>query len=104
MKRKSTTSNGPEVGMGATIHVGSDSYPATIIQVTQNGKRVILQEDDATRVDSNGMSESQDYTYQTNPQGTIHIATLRKDGRYRLTGEKTPVSIGFRRKYYDYSF
>lgn len=104
MKKKSTTSNIPTVGMGATIHVGSDSYPATVIQVTRNGKRVVIQEDIATRIDSNGMSESQDYKYEPNPQGEIHIVTLRKDGRYRETGGKTPVSIGFRRKYYDFSF
>lgn len=104
MKKKSTTSNIPTVGMGATIHVGSDSYPATVIQVTRNGKRVVVQEDTATRIDSNGMSESQQYTYEPNPQGTIHIATLRKDGRYRETGGKTPISIGSRRKYYDFSF
>lgn len=90
--------------MGATIHVGSDSYPATVIQVTRNGKRVVVQEDNAIRVDTNGMSESQQYTYEPNPQGAIHIATLRKDGKYRETGGKTPISIGFRRKYYDYSF
>ncbi len=104
MKKKSTTSNMPTIGMGATIQVGSDSYPATVIQVTRNGKRVVVQEDIATRIDNNGMSESQEYTYQPNPEGTIHIATLRKDGRYRETGGKTPISIGFRRKYYDYSF
>jgi hypothetical protein len=105
MKKKSTTSKEEiTVGMGATIQIGSDSYPATVIQVTQNGKRIVLQEDTATRVDTNGMSESQDYTYQADPQGAIQIATLRKDGRYRLTGGKTPVSLGFRRKYYDYSF
>jgi hypothetical protein len=92
------------IGMGATIQVGSDSYPATVIQVTNNGKRVVVQEDLATRVDDNGMSESQEYTYQPNPQGTIYIATLRKDGRWRVTGGKTPVSLGFRRKYYDFSF
>lgn len=104
MKKKSTTSDIPSVGTGATIHIGSDSYPATLIQVTQNGKRIVLQDDEATRIDNNGMSESQEYTYQPNPNGAIHIATLRKDGRYRLMGEKIPVSIGFRRKYYDYSF
>jgi hypothetical protein len=92
------------IGMGATIQVGSDSYPATVIQVTNNGKRVVVQEDIATRVDTNGMSESQQYTYEPNPNGTIYIATLRKDGRWRVTGGKTPVSLGFRRKYYDYSF
>lgn len=104
MKKKSTTSDHPTIGMGATIQIGSDSYPATVIQVTNNGKRVVVQEDTATRVDANGMSERQDYTYEPNPQGTIHIATLRKDGRYRLTGGKTPIHIGSRRKYYDYSF
>lgn len=104
MKKKSTTSNLPELGMGATIQVGSDSYPGTIIQITRNGKRIVVQEDLATRTDSNGMSECQEYTYQPNPNGAIHIATLRKDGRYRITGCKTPISIGFRRKYYDFSF
>jgi len=104
MKKKSTTSDNPMIGMGATIQVGSDSYPATVIQVTNNGKRVVVQEDNATRTDSNGMSESQSYTYEPNPNGTIYIATLRKDGRWRVTGGKTPVSLGFRRKYYDYSF
>lgn len=104
MKKKSTTSNHPTIGMGATIQIGSDAHPATVIQITNNGKRVVIQEDTATRVDNNGMSESQHYTYEPNPQGTIHIATLRKDGRWRLTGGKTPIILGYRRKYYDYSF
>jgi hypothetical protein len=108
MKKKSTISNvsftPPEVGMGATIQIGSDSIPATIIQVTSNCKRVVVQEDLATRTDKNGMSESQQYTYQSDPKGTIYIATLRKDGRYRITGGKLPVTLGIRRKYYDYSF
>lgn len=104
MKKKSTTFDIPTIGMGATIHVGSDAYPATVIQVTRNGKRVVIQEDIATRIDNNGMSESQDYTYEPNPEGEIHVVTLRKDGRYRESGTTTPVSIGFRRKYYDYSF
>lgn len=104
MKKKSTISDIPSIGMGATIRIGSDSYPVTIIQVTQNGKKIVLQEDEATRTDNNGLSELQEYTYQTNPNGTTHIATLRKDGRYRLQGEQIPVYIGIRRKYYDPSF
>ena len=105
MKKKSTTSETiPTIGMGATISVGSDRYPATVIQVTQNGKRVVIQEDDATRTDNNGLSESQTYTFQTNPNGTIHIVTLRKDGRYRISGGQTPVWIGSRDKYLDPSF
>jgi hypothetical protein len=93
-----------EVGMGATICIGSDRYPATVIQITRNGKRIVLQEDFSTRTDNNGVSEMQHYNYEANPNGTINIATLRKDGVYRLTGGKTRVSIGCRSKYYDYSF
>lgn len=108
MKKKSTTSDIPTVGMGATLHVGSDSYPATVIQVTRNGKRVVIQEDIATRIDNNGMSDSQDYTYEPNPEGELTVVTLRKDGSYRIEGQygrgSTRVSIGFRRKYYDYCF
>lgn len=103
MKRKSTTSDPyPTIGMGATIQVGSDRYSATIIQVSQSGNRIVIQEDNATRVDNNSMSEYQEYTYEANPNGTIRIATLRKDGRYRVSGGKTPVSIGYRNKYCDY--
>lgn len=94
----------PEVGMGVTIQYGSDSEPATIIQVSQSGKRIVLQKDSYTRTDNNGMSESQTYDYQPDPQGTIHIATLRKDGRYRLIRSKVTVSVGNRRRYYDFSF
>lgn len=109
MKKKSTTYNGvpwtvPEVGMAATIQIGSDSYPATVIQVTRNGKRVVVQEDLSTRIDNNGMSDSQQYQYQIDLTGTIYIATLRKDGTYRVTGGKLPIHLGSRRKYHDYSF
>ena len=105
MKKKSTTSEfHPEVGMGATLVIGSDRYPATVIQVTQNGKRVVIQEDDAVRTDKNGLSESQTYEFTANPNGTIHIVTLRKDGRYRVTGGQTPVHLGSRDKYLDPSF
>ena len=105
MKKKLTTSNPrPEIGMGVTWSVGSDRYPGTIIDISASGKRITFQEDSATRTDSNGMSESQTYTFQSDPQGTIHTASLRKDGRWRITGSKMPVYIGNRAKYYDYSF
>lgn len=105
MKRKSTTSETfPTVGMGVTISVGSDRYPGTIIQVTQNGRRIVFQRDSYKRTDDNGMSESQTYEFSTDLNGAIEIATLRKDGRYRITGGKTPVHIGSRGAYYDFSF
>lgn len=92
------------IGAGATIHHWSDRTAATVIQIFQNGKKIILQEDLAIRTDSNGMSESQSYDYQRDPTGSVYVATLRKDGRYRITKSTQVVSIGTRNKYHDYSF
>lgn len=94
----------PEVGMGATLSVGSDRFPVTIIQVTQSGKRIVIQEDEAIRTDDYGMSEIQTYAFVVNTSGTIHIATLRKGGLYRITGRKTPVYIGERSRYHNFSY
>jgi energy-coupling factor transporter ATP-binding protein EcfA2 len=94
----------PYEGMGATIQHWSDRTATTIIQITHDGKRLILQADKATRTDQNGMSEQQDYAYERDPQGQIYIATLRKDGRYRISYTKQLVSLGYRSAYYDYSF
>lgn len=94
----------PIVGMGATIQYHSDREPATIIEVSPSGKRIVIQVDSVVRTDSNGMSECQTYEYYRNPEGTVHIATLRKDGHWRLTGGKTLVCVGERSRYYDFSF
>jgi hypothetical protein len=105
MKKKSNFSSiYPEVGMGVTVFVGSDRHPGTIIQVTQNGKRIVFQRDIYKRTDNNGMSEYQTYELSPDPNGVIEIATLRKDGKYRITGGQTPVHVGSREAYYDFSF
>lgn len=98
--------SGPNLvlGMGATIYSYSDRTPATVIRITHNGKRIILQEDYSIRVDKNGISENQEYQYQTNTSGVLIYATLRKDGRFRVTATNQLVSLGPRQKYYDYSF
>ena len=94
----------PEIGMGATIQYHSDRHPATIIEISPSGKRIVIQEDSVKRTDNNGMSECQTYEYFRNPIGVIHVATLRKDGTYRLVGQKASVHVGTRSKYYDFSF
>lgn len=94
----------PTVGMGATLNYWSDRSAGTIIQVERNGKRIIIQMDKSIRTDQNGMSECQDYEYQRDEQGDIFIATLRKDGRYRVSKSSTSVSLDVRSTYYDYSF
>jgi hypothetical protein len=93
-----------EVGMGVTISIGSDRVPATIIKVYTSGRRILLQGDAAIRQDKNGMSESQTYSYSRDLKGKIYIATLRKGGHFIVSKSSMFVTLGVRRKYYDYSF
>lgn len=92
------------VGVGATIVSWTDRHPATVIEVSKSGHRIVVQHDTATRVDSNGMSDAQSYEFERNPNGRTEVATRRKDGSYRVTGGQTRVLIGVRSKYHDYSF
>jgi hypothetical protein len=96
----------PEVGMGATVLGWSDRHAGTVIEVSKSGKRIKVRLDKATRIDKNGMSESQEYTYEPDPDGTEYTFSLRQDGKWRLVGEakgKT-VALGYRRHYHDFSF
>jgi len=104
MKKNVTISEQVTIGMGATINHWSDRSPATVIQITHNGKRLVLQEDKTTRLDKNGMSDCQEYSYERDTEGSITIATLRKDGTYRVMGSTRSISLGDRHKYHDYSF
>lgn len=103
----------PEVGMGATILMWTDRNPATIIAV--EGNRITVQEDNAERADSNGMSEAQEYTYTPNPNGCTSTFRMNKRGMWEqiVKNEETGrwnkcsgrgLRIGEREKYYDYSF
>jgi len=98
----------PEVGMGATEQVGSDRYPYTIQEVNRGGQELVLTMDDFIRTDSNGLSESQEYTYVEQKDGIRRVFTRRKDGRYRLKGTPSTwggaLTVGVRRAYRDPSF
>lgn len=105
MRKKLTTSEEPVVGMGATLILWSDRRACTIVQVTHNGKRIVIQRDaiewtpDPTRPGQILITN-----YLPDPQGELHHVTKRKDGTYRLTGSKTIVRIGVRDEYYDPTF
>ena len=104
----------PEVGMGATVCGWTDRHAATITNVVRykSGERrgeireVHVTYDIATRVDTNGQSESQRYTFETDPDGFEVEFTRRADGRYVLKGATSGrrLVIGHRDHYYDYSF
>lgn len=97
----------PVVGMGATMLGWTDRHAATIVAVGPNGRWVEIRRDDAKRVDSNGMSEAQDYEFTPNPKAPVLRYSLRKDGGYVRVGEKfsgVRLRIGERDCYHDFSF
>lgn len=109
----------PHVGMGATVLSWTDRHAATIVSVrTLNYKRwtvvVGVQEDDARRVDSNGMSESQEYVYSPRPDAPVRYWACAANGRWdsvRMNERGRLVKagsgglvIGRRETYHDFSF
>lgn len=98
----------PVVGIGATILMWSDRLPCTVIEVSKSGKSVVVQHDEYTRTDNNGMSECQDYEFAPNPEGQKRTFTLRKNGRWVVEGSGMKsgecLSIGHRNRYYDFSY
>ncbi len=94
----------PKVGDGATVLHWTDRSAATVVKVSASGKTIWVQDDTATRTDKNGMSDGQSYTFARNPDGFIRKATLRKDGRYRVSNGTSGVMVGRRDEYYDYTF
>ena len=104
----------PQVGDGATVCHYSDRTACTIIKVSASGKTIHLQEDHAELDDwkpeiiPGGFAghcvnnSSQQYAYRPKPDGVIHRASLRKDGRY-LTTNRERVIPG-RHQFHDYNF
>lgn len=91
----------PEVGMGCTMYVGSDSYAGTIVYVSASGKSFDFQ------VDYYQANESGEYTYTPNPNADVRTARLSRAKRYagRFMCEKlSPVRVGVRGTYRDPSF
>jgi hypothetical protein len=79
----------PEVGMGATEYCYTDRNAWTVVWVSPNKKTIILTRDSYKRIDSNGMSESQEYEFTSdmNPENG-RKATLRKNGQWRWQGDQ----------------
>ena len=103
----------PEVGMGATILYWSDRKAATV--TGWDGKVIEVQYDNAKRVDSNGMSEAQEYEFTPNHGGGVLAFRRTKDGswkqvvwnpatkRWNLVGSAGLI-VGKRDHYHDFSF
>lgn len=102
-----------EVGDGVTLIYYSDEVPATVIEIDPKGRWIKVQNDKATRIDNNGMSDCQDYRFERDTNGRVHTFYKTRKQEYTLftnTGRFTYDNYGIwlmlkvRRKYYDYSF
>lgn len=95
-----------QVGVGCTLLSWTDRTPATIVDVDPKGRWIKVQEDNYKRIDCNGMSDSQDYEYSPNPNGSITTYKKARNGKFTHNGKNdgTGILIGVRERYFDYSF
>lgn len=93
----------PEVGMGATELCYSDRHAYTVIEV-RSPTTIVVQRDKATRVDSNGCSDAQAYTYELETNGAQVVVTRRRNGQWKSKGGGAVFAIGYRDEHYDFSF
>ena len=95
-----STAPKPKVGMGATILCWTDRHACTIVKLTP--KTVTVQRDKATRIDKNGMSDCQEYSYEKDLNGYTRIFRMTKRGWRDTSGNG--LMIGNRDEHYDFSF
>ena len=113
-----------KVGDGCTIRYYSDRQAATVVEV--RGNRVVVQEDDAKLL--NGADSGEDdalkfspggflghtsgkqrWECTKNPDGTKWEFSLRKSGRWVISGERdtngaTTLNVEGRFHHYDFNF
>jgi hypothetical protein len=100
-----TQTDTPAVGEGCTIYSYSDRAAGTVVRIA-TPKKVFIKYDKTTRIDTNGMSESQTYSYETNDAGLEIEVSLRRDGIWHegTTQKGRVVRFGHRDTYHDFSF
>jgi len=109
----------PAVGSGATLYWWTDRHAATVVEVTTDKTTfVIVQEDSAVRVDSNGMSDSQTWDCTPDPEGRKFVYRRNetkeawelvhfneKTKRWNLNETQSPkLGINHRNHFFDFSF
>ena len=101
-----------KVGDGCTICYYTDRKAGTIIGISDDEKTITVQEDKATRTDTRGESDWQEYEFERDLNGTIH--TFKRTRKYKSLYTDNGISkwgdygtsllFGVRREYFDYSF
>lgn len=72
----------PKVGEGATILQWTDREAYEVLEVSDNGKRAIIQKYSRKRIDNNGMGECQTYEYKELEGGKLEL--IYKWGAWRI--------------------
>lgn len=91
------------IGAAATVCIGSDSYPYTVIDITPSGKTVTVQEDDHNYMSGDSSIGTAEYKYTQNPNGRImKFRYSKKYKRWKNTSYR--VYFGHRRFYQDPHF
>ena len=91
------------IGGPATISIGSDCYPGTVVDITASGKTITVQYDDYHCSAGDASIGNAEYTYVKNPYGSlIKFRYSNKYNRYKSGSYK--VSFGSKRYYQDPHF
>lgn len=94
----------PEIGMGCTECLFTDSHACTITKISPSGKTIWYRRDKAKIIEGSAFDGSAEYAYSFDEDGHDYKATLRKDGRYRATGTDYYIALNCRHEYYDPHF
>lgn len=97
----------PIIGQGVTIGIGSDCYPGTIVEISNNNKKIVIQMDDTEPAENFDYFNNQVYTITSDPRGRKETWTYRKNGvwaKFRAARAVGYLSFNGRRKYSDPSF
>lgn len=95
----------PRVGEGATVHYAHDRQAATVVEISNDWANVWVQEDHATRLDSNGENGPQSYAFTRDLDGYRSLFTLRESGEWVADGydDNGPrVTFGERDHFWDF--
>ena len=76
----------PEEGMGVTLGIGSDRYPATIVEVNEKKTRLVVRMDKYKPAPDYDYYSNQKYEFEENENGTQCAFSLRKNGRWSEVG------------------
>lgn len=96
-----------QVGQGVTYGIGSDRYPYTVVEVSENQKTIVIQSDNAEIGPNYDYYKNQNWIITPNPNGVKETFTLRKRGVWVKKGcakASGYISFNGRSKYQDPCF